>query len=123
MTTLAGASTHTLFDAGGTVYSCGANLSGDLGDGTTANSTTPVEVAGLGSRAVVQLVASFANSGALLSDGTYYDWGYDGGRPARRRPHRPAVRRAGTGAAAGPRASGRPRRIHLGQRADPRAAP
>jgi alpha-tubulin suppressor-like RCC1 family protein len=23
-------------------------------------------------------VASFANSGALLSDGTYYDWGYNG---------------------------------------------
>jgi alpha-tubulin suppressor-like RCC1 family protein len=78
VTTLAGASTHTLFDAGGTVYSCGANLSGDLGDGTTANSTTPAEVVGLGGRAVVQLVASFANSGALLSDGTYYDWGYDG---------------------------------------------
>ena len=77
VTTLAGASTHTLFDAGGTVYSCGANLSGDLGDGTAASSTTPVKVAGLGGRAVVQLVASFANSGALLSDGTYYDWGYD----------------------------------------------
>ena len=77
VTTLAGASTHTLFDAGGTVYSCGANLSGDLGDGTKTGSTTPVKVAGLGGRAVVQLVASFANSGALLSDGTYYDWGYD----------------------------------------------
>jgi alpha-tubulin suppressor-like RCC1 family protein len=24
-------------------------------------------------------VASFANSGALTSDGTYFDWGYDGG--------------------------------------------
>jgi alpha-tubulin suppressor-like RCC1 family protein len=78
VTTLAGASTHTLFDADGTVYSCGANLSGDLGDGTTANSTRPVKVVGLGGRAIVQLVASFANSGALLSDGTYYDWGYDG---------------------------------------------
>jgi alpha-tubulin suppressor-like RCC1 family protein len=77
VTTLAGASTHTLFDAGGTVYSCGANLSGDLGDGTKAGSTTPVKVAGLDGRAVVQLVASFANSGALLSDGTYYDWGYN----------------------------------------------
>ena len=77
VTTLAGASTHTLFDAGDTVYSCGGNLSGDLGDGTSASSTTPVKVAGLDGRAVVQLVASFANSGALLSDGTYYDWGYD----------------------------------------------
>jgi alpha-tubulin suppressor-like RCC1 family protein len=77
VTTLAGASTHTLFDAGGTVYSCGANLSGDLGDRSPGGSTRPVKVAGLGGRAVVQLVASFANSGALLSDGSYYDWGYD----------------------------------------------
>jgi alpha-tubulin suppressor-like RCC1 family protein len=78
VTLLAGASTHTLFDAGGTVYSCGSNLSGDLGDGTTASSNMPVKVVGLGSGAVVQLVASFANSGALLANGTYYDWGYDG---------------------------------------------
>jgi alpha-tubulin suppressor-like RCC1 family protein len=28
---------------------------------------------------VVRLVASFANSGALLADGRYFDWGYDGG--------------------------------------------
>jgi alpha-tubulin suppressor-like RCC1 family protein len=77
VTLLAGASTHTLFDAGGTVYSCGSNLSGDLGDGSTAGSATPVKVAGLDGGAVVQLVASFANSGALLSDGTYYDWGYN----------------------------------------------
>jgi alpha-tubulin suppressor-like RCC1 family protein len=78
VTLLAGASTHTLFDAGGTVYSCGSNLSGDLGDGSTAGSRTPVKVTGLDGGAVVQLVASFANSGALLSDGTYYDWGYNG---------------------------------------------
>jgi alpha-tubulin suppressor-like RCC1 family protein len=77
VTLLAGASTHTLFDADGTVYSCGNNLAGDLGDDTTANTTTPVKVAGLDGRAVVQLVASFANSGALLSSGTYYDWGYN----------------------------------------------
>jgi alpha-tubulin suppressor-like RCC1 family protein len=77
VTLLAGASTHTLFDAAATVYSCGSNLDGDLGDGSTASSTTPVKVAGLDGGAVVQLVASFANSGALLSDGTYYDWGYN----------------------------------------------
>jgi alpha-tubulin suppressor-like RCC1 family protein len=77
VTLLAGASTHTLFDAGGTVYSCGSNLAGDLGDGRKAGSRTPVQVAGLDGGAVVQLVASFANSGALLSDGTYYDWGYN----------------------------------------------
>jgi alpha-tubulin suppressor-like RCC1 family protein len=77
VTRLAGASTHTLFDAGGTVYSCGSNLDGDLGDGSTASSITPVKVAGLDGGAVVQLVASFANSGALLSDGNYYDWGYN----------------------------------------------
>jgi alpha-tubulin suppressor-like RCC1 family protein len=78
VTLLAGASTHALFYAGGTVYSCGSNLAGDLGDGSTASSITPVKVAGLNGRDVVQLVASFADSGALLGDGNYYDWGFNG---------------------------------------------
>jgi alpha-tubulin suppressor-like RCC1 family protein len=76
VTTLAGADGHALYDAGGTVYACGDNLRGDLGDGGTAGSTVPVKVAGLGPH-VVKLVAAFANSGALLSDGQYYDWGYN----------------------------------------------
>ena len=78
VTALAGASNHDLYDANGTVYACGQNLADSLGDGSTHNSTTPVIVAGLDGKLVTQLVTSFANSGALLSNGEYYDWGYDG---------------------------------------------
>jgi alpha-tubulin suppressor-like RCC1 family protein len=79
VTALAGASNHALYDAAGTVYACGQNLDGSLGDGSFANSTTAVPVLGLDyfGSAVVKLVAAFANAGALLADGTYLDWGYD----------------------------------------------
>jgi len=77
VTTMAGASTHALYDAHGTVYACGQNIDGDLGTGSRRSSTTPVTVAGLRGQAVSQLVASFADSGALLADGSYEDWGYD----------------------------------------------
>jgi alpha-tubulin suppressor-like RCC1 family protein len=75
VTALAGASNHAVFDSGGTLYSCGQNLAGALGDGHTGNSTTPVRVARLDGSSVVSLVAAFANAGALLSNGEYYDWG------------------------------------------------
>ena len=78
VTALAGASNHALYDAHGTVYACGQNVDGDLGDGSRASTTTPVRVARLGGTHVTTLVASFANSGALLADGTYLDWGFDG---------------------------------------------
>jgi alpha-tubulin suppressor-like RCC1 family protein len=89
VTTLAGASGHALYDSGGTVYACGLNRNGVLGDGSTRNSTTPVKVARLNGSSVTQLVAGFDNAGALLSNGTYFDWGYDadgqlGNGPARR---------------------------------------
>jgi alpha-tubulin suppressor-like RCC1 family protein len=74
---LAGASNHILYVSGGVVRACGQNVDGDLGDGTAASTTTPVRVAGLTGSLVATLVASFANSGALLSDGQYYDWGYN----------------------------------------------
>jgi alpha-tubulin suppressor-like RCC1 family protein len=79
VTALAGASNHALYDAAGTVYACGQNVAGDLGDGSTRSSSRPVRVAGLGGSPVTKLVASFADSGALLSDGEYFNWGYDGG--------------------------------------------
>jgi alpha-tubulin suppressor-like RCC1 family protein len=77
VTALAGAADHDLYDAGGTVYACGQNVDGDLGDGSTANTLTPERVVGLAGRRVTRLVASFANSGALLASGQYYDWGYN----------------------------------------------
>jgi alpha-tubulin suppressor-like RCC1 family protein len=89
VTTLAGASNHAVYDAHGTVYACGQNVAGDLGTGTMRNTTTPVRVAGLEGAKVTRLVASFANSGALLSDGRYFDWGYDsGGQLGDGRPRR-----------------------------------
>jgi alpha-tubulin suppressor-like RCC1 family protein len=78
VTAVAGAANHALYDAHGTVYACGSNSDGDLGDGSKRGSATPVKVAGLGGSPVAELVASFANSGALLSNGEYFDWGYDG---------------------------------------------
>jgi alpha-tubulin suppressor-like RCC1 family protein len=77
VTLVAGASNHVLYDAHGTVYSCGGNGAGDLGDGSMRSTTRPMKVVGLDG-APVELVASFANSGALLSNGEYFDWGYDG---------------------------------------------
>jgi alpha-tubulin suppressor-like RCC1 family protein len=78
VTALAGASNHALYDARGTVYACGQNVDGDLGDGTGKSTTSPRKVARLGGLPVTTLVASFADSGALLSDGRYFDWGFDG---------------------------------------------
>ena len=77
VTAMAGAGGHALYDSGGTVYACGSNAHGDLGDGTTGPSRTPAEVEGLPTGDVTTLVASFNDSGALLANGTYFDWGYD----------------------------------------------
>ncbi|MGO8956050.1 MAG: RCC1 domain-containing protein [Streptosporangiaceae bacterium] len=79
VTALAGASNHALYDAHGIVYACGQNVDGDLGIGSWRSSTTPVAVARLARSSVTRLVAAFANSGALLSDGEYLDWGYNAG--------------------------------------------
>jgi alpha-tubulin suppressor-like RCC1 family protein len=78
VTALAGAGVHAVYDAHGRIYSCGNNTVGELGDGTTRSSTVPVRVIGLGTARVTALVAAYANSGALLANGRYYDWGYDG---------------------------------------------
>ncbi|HYK26896.1 MAG TPA: hypothetical protein VEV61_02930 [Streptosporangiaceae bacterium] len=79
VTALAGASNHVLYDSRGVVYACGQNVDGDLGIGSFRSTTTPVRVHGLAPSSVTELVASFANSGALLSDGEYLDWGFNGG--------------------------------------------
>jgi alpha-tubulin suppressor-like RCC1 family protein len=78
VTAVAGADQHTTYDAGGTLYSCGQNNDGELGDGTTKHSSVPVQVTGLTGQ-VTALVSGFNNIGVLLSTGAYYDWGYNGG--------------------------------------------
>ena len=77
VTAVAGASNHALYDADGTVFACGQNVRGDLGVGTHRSTTRPVRVRRLDGHAVKRLVAAFANSGALLTNGQYYDWGYN----------------------------------------------
>jgi alpha-tubulin suppressor-like RCC1 family protein len=77
VTAVAGAAQHTTYDAGGTLYSCGANHVGQLGDGGTKSSHVPVRVQGLSGRLVTALVSGFNNVGALLSNGKYYDWGWN----------------------------------------------
>ncbi len=73
-----GARTHSLFDSNGHVYACGSGDAGELGNGSTAGSAKPTPVIGLPSTArVTALTSSWEGSGALLSDGSYYNWGYN----------------------------------------------
>ena len=77
VTLATGAARHVVFDAGGTVYACGQGLAGQLGDGTFTRSATPVAVVGLPAGSVKALTSSWMGSGALMSNGSYYDWGYN----------------------------------------------
>jgi alpha-tubulin suppressor-like RCC1 family protein len=78
VTLATGARAHALFYAHGRVYACGSGEDGVLGDGSTASSATPVPVSGLPSGVgVAALTSSWNGSGALLSNGAYYDWGYN----------------------------------------------
>src|ERR1041384_5896866 len=56
----------------GNVFSWGYNASGQLGNGTTADSGTPVLVSGLGD--VVAIAGGSDHSMALKSDGTVWTW-------------------------------------------------
>lgn len=78
VTLATGARGHSLFDSHGKVYACGSGVDGVLGDGSTASSSKPVAVTGLPATArVTALTSSWNGSGALLSNGAYYDWGYN----------------------------------------------
>jgi alpha-tubulin suppressor-like RCC1 family protein len=77
VTLASGAGTHSLFDTHGTVDACGTNTSGELGIGTTASSSTPAAVVDLPKVTVKALTSSWEGSGALLSNGSYYDWGFN----------------------------------------------
>lgn len=78
VTLATGARTHALFYSKGTVYACGSGDAGELGNGGTATATTPTPVLGLPKgEKVTALTSSWEGSGALLADGSYYDWGYN----------------------------------------------
>ena len=57
----------------GTVWAWGYNGWGQLGDGTTTNKTTPVQVSGLSG--VIAIAAEGNCTAALKSDGTVWAWG------------------------------------------------
>jgi alpha-tubulin suppressor-like RCC1 family protein len=77
VTLATGARTHSLFDSDGTVYACGDGVYGELGDGSTASRPTPTAVVRLPPGKVRALTSSWGGSGALMADGSYYDWGYN----------------------------------------------
>ena len=59
--------------ADGTVWTWGANASGQLGDGTTTDRASPVQVTGL--RDVVGIASGGTHALALKRDGTVWAWG------------------------------------------------
>ncbi len=66
----------------GTVWGWGDNSSGQLGDGTLTNSSTPVQVVSAGGSGVLTGITSLAigalHSLALKNDGTVWAWGDNG---------------------------------------------
>ena len=79
VTKLAGADNHAVYDADGTGVLVRQQLRRSLGDGHMNGPGQPFTGEGRppardGGHA---LVSAYDNAGALLADGTYYDWGYD----------------------------------------------
>ena len=69
--------THSLALAvNGTLWAWGSNIAGRLGDGTTTNRYTLVQVrASWGTRLIVQVAAGDTHSLAVADDGTVWAWG------------------------------------------------
>jgi alpha-tubulin suppressor-like RCC1 family protein len=72
VTLATGAGGHASYLSNAQLYSCGKGDYGQLGNGSFKGSTTAVPVSLSG---VVGLYSSYADTAALLSDGTYWDWG------------------------------------------------
>jgi alpha-tubulin suppressor-like RCC1 family protein len=62
-----------------TVWTWGGNNNGQLGDGTTTDSATPVEVSGINAPSVTAISAGNGFSMVLGSDGSVWGWGQNGG--------------------------------------------
>jgi alpha-tubulin suppressor-like RCC1 family protein len=78
VTLASGQNNHSLFyTTSGQLYACGFNTAGQLGNGTFTNSVSPVLVTGLPAEAVTSVQTSWEDSGALMADGSYWDWGYN----------------------------------------------
>jgi len=75
VTLISSASGHALYEAGGTLYACGGNSLGELGDGKTGAHTGPVAVTGLAGQTVVGVYSSSQDAYALTASGALYAWG------------------------------------------------
>jgi alpha-tubulin suppressor-like RCC1 family protein len=78
VTLAVGAARHATYDADGRIVSCGLGEYGQLGNGTTglsAQTATPVAAQGLPTGRATALTAGYGDTGALMANGTYYDWG------------------------------------------------
>jgi YD repeat-containing protein len=73
----AGLDHSVAIDADGAVWCWGSNDSGQLGDGTTADSDTPVAVAGL-TLDTVAIAAGMYHTASIDTDGAVWSWGYNG---------------------------------------------
>jgi alpha-tubulin suppressor-like RCC1 family protein len=70
------ATNHTLYrKSDGTVWAWGLNNKSQLGDGTTTNSSTPVQSAPAILTGITAVAAGNEHSLALKSDGTVWGWG------------------------------------------------
>jgi alpha-tubulin suppressor-like RCC1 family protein len=72
----AGGANHMAYlQADGTLETCGGGTQGTLGDGSFANSTTPVTVSGLPDSSISEISAGVHNMAVLLANGQVWDWG------------------------------------------------
>lgn len=77
-TLIAAGGAHSCMIQSGTAYCWGSNSNGQLGDGSTISSTSPVPVYSggvLAGRTLTQIVAGASNTCALDSTGAAYCWG------------------------------------------------
>ena len=69
--------TTTAIKTDGTLWSCGYNDRGQLGDGTLVNRSSPVQVYGAGIN-WSSLASTSYTTAAIKTDGTLWSWGYNG---------------------------------------------
>ena len=78
VTATAAGAVHTIaLTSAGTVYTCGRNNFGQLGNASTTDSSTPVAVALPGGAVATAIAADEFHSLALSSGGTVYAWGHN----------------------------------------------